>query len=101
MNETKFKNLLGMAQRAGKVLSGDFVAEKAIKRGNGPLALLATDCAKNNAEKYIWLAQQYDVPLRNVLTKAELGHAIGKEQRAIVLVNDVGFAKAMLKEIDN
>ena len=101
MNETKFKNLLGMAQRADKLLSGDFVAEKAIKRGTIPLALLATDCAKNNAEKYIWLTQQYEVPLRSVLTKAELGHAIGKEQRAIVLVNDEGFAKAMLKEIDN
>ena len=24
MNETKFKNLLGMAQRAGKLLSGEF-----------------------------------------------------------------------------
>ncbi|WP_295235105.1 ribosomal L7Ae/L30e/S12e/Gadd45 family protein [Veillonella sp.] len=101
MDIVKVKNLLGMAQRAGKLLSGDFVAEKAIKRGQIPLALLASDCAKNNAEKYNWLAQQHKVPLREVLTKAELGQAIGKEQRAIVLVNDAGFAKAMLKEIDN
>ena len=85
MNETKFKNLLGMAQRAGKLLSGDFVAEKAIKRGNVPLALLATDCAKNNAEKYIWLAQQYDVPLRNVLDKSGTGSCHRQRQELLYL----------------
>ena len=100
MNKEKILNLLGMAQRAGKLLSGDFVAEKAIKRQHIPLALLASDFAKNNAEKYRWLAQTNEVPLREIGTKAELGQAIGKEQRAIILVNDEGFAKAMLKEID-
>ena len=32
MNEDKILNLLGLAQRAGKVISGDFIVEKAIKR---------------------------------------------------------------------
>ena len=28
MNEDKILNLLGLAQRAGKVISGDFIVEK-------------------------------------------------------------------------
>lgn len=100
MNEQKIKNLLGLAQRAGKLISGDFAVEKAVKRGGAPLVLLAMDCAVNNTKKYTQMAETYGVPLRILLTKEELGQAIGKELRAVVLVNDSGFAKALLAEID-
>ena len=30
MNEDKILNLLGLAQRAGKVITGDFIVEKAM-----------------------------------------------------------------------
>ena len=46
------------------------------------------------------MAETHGVPLRTLLTKEELGQAIGKELRAVVLVNDSGFAKALLAEID-
>ena len=100
MNEQKIKNLLGLAQRAGKLISGDFAVEKAVKRGGAPLVLLAMDCAANNTKKYTQMAYTHGVPLRTLLTKEELGQAIGKELRAVVLVNDSGFAKALLAEID-
>ncbi|WP_288190820.1 ribosomal L7Ae/L30e/S12e/Gadd45 family protein [uncultured Veillonella sp.] len=99
MNEQKIKNLLGLAQRAGKLISGDFAVEKAVKRGGAPLVLLAMDCAANNTKKYTQM-ETHGVPLRTLLTKEELGQAIGKELRAVVLVNDSGFAKALLAEID-
>ena len=43
MNEDKILNLLGLAQRAGQVISGDFIVEKAIKRKEPKLVLLAGD----------------------------------------------------------
>ena len=57
MNEDKILNLLGLAQRAGKVISGDFIVEKAIKRKEPKLVLLASDCAANNEKKYTQLAE--------------------------------------------
>ena len=51
MNEDKILNLLGLAQRAGKVISGDFIVEKAIKRKEPKLVLLASDCAANNEDR--------------------------------------------------
>ena len=53
----KSLNLLGLAQRAGKVISGDFIVEKAIKRKDPKLVLLAGDCAANNEKKYTQLAE--------------------------------------------
>lgn len=100
MNEDKILNLLGLAQRAGKLSSGDFIVEKAMKKKEPKLVLLAADCASNNEKKYIQLADTHHIPLRKVASKEALGTAIGKEVRVVVAVQDDGFAKALLKEID-
>ena len=73
MNEDKILNLLGLAQRAGKVISGDFIVDK---------------------------AETHHIPLHSIANKEALGTAIGKEVRVVVAVLDDGFAKALLKEID-
>lgn len=99
MNKTKLINLLGLAQRAGRLQSGDFIVEKALKKGTVELLLMATDCAANNEKKYKQLTDVYKVPLYKVLTKEQLGSAIGKEIRVVIAVTDAGFAKAILKEI--
>ncbi|WP_295227084.1 ribosomal L7Ae/L30e/S12e/Gadd45 family protein [Veillonella sp.] len=100
MNEDRILNLLGLAQRAGKLSSGDFIVEKAMKKKTPNLVLLAGDCAANNEKKYIQLAELHHIPLRKVGSKETLGAAIGKEVRVVVAVEDDGFAKALLKEID-
>ena len=99
MNEDRILNLLGLAQRAGKLSSGDFIVEKAMKKKTPNLVLLAGDCAANNEKKYIQLAELHHIPLRKVGSKETLGAAIGKEVRVVVAVEDDGFAKALLKEI--
>lgn len=100
MNEDRILNLLGLVQRAGKLSSGDFIVEKAMKKKTPKLVLLAGDCAANNEKKYIQLAELHHIPLRKVGSKETLGSAIGKEVRVVVAVEDDGFAKALLKEID-
>ena len=41
MNEQKIINLLSMAQRAGKVVSGDFAVNKAVKERKAKMLLVA------------------------------------------------------------
>lgn len=101
MNKVKVINLLGLAFRAGKLISGDFVVERTVKRQKTPLLLLASDCADNNKKKYHQLIDTYKITSREVLTKEEMGNAIGKDIRVVLVVVDEGFAKALLKEIDN
>ena len=64
MNKEKVLNILGLAQRAGRLLSGDFIVERSVKRQAYPLLIMAEDCAPNNAKKYIHLAETHKVPLR-------------------------------------
>lgn len=101
MNEQKLLNLLSMAQRAGKVLSGDFVVTKALEENKCKIKLLilAGDASTETVKKYQALAEQRSVDIRCALTKDDLGHCIGKEYRAAAAVIDDGFAKAMLKAI--
>lgn len=101
MNKSKVLNLLGLAQRAGKLVSGDFVVERTLKRQNVPLLLLANNCADNNKKKYYQIIENYHVTCREVLTKEEMGNAIGKDKRVVIIITDNGFAKSLVKEIDN
>ena len=100
MNKEKVLNLLGLAHRAGKVVSGDFVVEKAIKAKTVTLLLLASDAAKNNEDKFINLADKLSIPVKRVATKEELGSAIGKEMRVVIGITDDGFGKPIIQLIN-
>lgn len=96
--EQKLKNLLSMAQRAGKVLSGDFVVTEAMEKRRCPVRLLlvAEDASSETVNKFQSLADQRKIEMRRALTKDSLGHCIGKEYRAMAALADDGFAKAVL-----
>ncbi|HIX84114.1 MAG TPA: ribosomal L7Ae/L30e/S12e/Gadd45 family protein [Candidatus Megamonas gallistercoris] len=103
MKSKKLINILSIACRAGKVLSGEFVIEKALTgRNNVKLILLAEDTAEATQAKYEKLAEKNKILLRKApLTKEELANSIGKSDRAAAAVCDDGFCKAMLKILDN
>ncbi len=95
----KLVNLLSIACRAGKIISGEFVIEKALSgRNNVKLLLLANDVSVTTKAKYENLAANNEVFLKSTqLTKDELARCIGKTDRAAVAVCDNGFAEAILK----
>lgn len=99
VKEQKLMNLLSMAQRAGKVLSGDFVVTEALekKKCKIKLLLVAEDASSETVKKYKGLTDERDIEMRCVLTKDSLGHCIGKEYRAMAGIIDEGFAKSLLK----
>lgn len=97
MNEQKIVNLLSMAQRAGKVASGDFAVQKAVQGNKAKLILVAADAAVETQKKYQHLASEAKIDLYYLLDREALGHCIGKEYRAVAAVLDAGFANAMTK----
>jgi ribosomal protein L7Ae-like RNA K-turn-binding protein len=93
----KFLKLLGLAMRAGRVVSGEAQVVEEIRAGNAHLVVLATDAAKNSEKKIIDKCVHYGVPLIRHGTREELGRAIGKEERVTIAVLDAGFAKSLSK----
>lgn len=96
----KIKSALGLAQKAGKLASGDTSVENAIKSGKAKLLIIAVDVAENTKKNLKLLATRYSLPVYELLSKAELGLAIGKAQRASIAVLDVNFVKMIVKNIN-
>ncbi len=99
MVEAKVKNLLGLAMRAGKVVSGEENCNISIKK-DSHLIIVARDASANTTKKFINRCKFFNVPLRLAATKRELGMAIGRGDRAVVSIADKGFAKELIRYID-
>lgn len=97
MQEQKLLFALGLAQKAGKLASGDYAVNSALKTGKVKLLLIARDCAENSRARLVYLCEQQQVEFRDVLSRSQLGAAIGKAQRTAVAVLDDNFVKMILK----
>lgn len=93
-------NMLGLAAKAGKIESGEFSTEKAVKTGRGCLVIVAEDASDNTKKMFTNMCKYYEVPMTVFGTKEELGHWVGKAYRASICILDEGFAKAVLKKIN-
>ncbi|MBQ7317851.1 MAG: ribosomal L7Ae/L30e/S12e/Gadd45 family protein [Phascolarctobacterium sp.] len=88
---------LGLAQKAGKVASGDFAVRGVLKGGKAKLLVVATDAAPNSKKDMYYLAEVAGVEVIELLTRDELGFAIGKAQRTALAITDLNFAKMLKK----
>ena len=84
--------MLGLAAKAGKVASGEFMTENSVKTGMAALVIVATDASDNTKKKF---RNMCEFGIKDVL-----GHSIGKEFRASLAVNDEGLAQAIMKKMD-
>ncbi len=97
--ESRLLSLLGLAQKAGYVGSGEFLTEKAVKEKTAALVLVATDASENTKKMFQNLCDYYKVPIYFFGDKEKIGHAIGKEFRASLAVKEAGMAKAIEKQL--
>ncbi len=96
----KIFNLFGLAAKAGYIASGEFSTEKSVKEGKSNLVIVASDASDNTKKMFTNMCTFYGVPIYFFGEKTELGHAIGKEFRASLSVNDKGMADAMKKHFE-
>lgn len=93
-------SMVGLAARAGAVVSGEFSVEKAVKAGRGKLVVVAMDASDNTKKMFEDMCRFYQVPIRVFGTKDELGRWSGKAYRASICILDEGFAKSVINKID-
>ena len=96
----KALNLLGIATKAGKTASGEFMTEKAVKEGRAFLVLVSEEASVNTKKMFTNMCTYYKVPICYFGGKDELGHAMGKEMRASLAVVEEGLAKAIVKQMN-
>lgn len=98
--EKKVYSMLGLAAKGGRVASGEFMTERAVKEGKAFLCIVAGDASDNTKKMFQNMCEFYHVPFCCFSDKNTLGHWIGKEFRASLAVLDAGMAKAAAKHLD-
>mgnify|MGYP000845017312 FL=1 len=89
---TRIMNLLSMAARARRIVSGAFAVEEALRKKSGAYLLIAEDASEETREKFSHMAARMSVPTAELLTMQQLGRCLGKEYRAVAVLIDRGFA---------
>lgn len=99
MRQNKVLSYIGLATKAGRIASGEFMTEKAVKKGKAKLVIVAEDSSDNTKKKFMDMCRFYEVPIYVFGDKASLGHGMGKEMRASLAILDGGFADAVEKQL--
>ena len=98
-NKQKTLNLLGLAQRAGKLATG-FDAEKlALNKNQVKLIFIGSDVSQNTKDKLAFLLRKKKIETIEIFSSQEITQALGKE-RKLVAVTDSGFSKAIKKNLN-
>lgn len=87
--------MLGFAQRAGGVASGETAVALSLARGKARLLILAEDASEGTVSRLRSLARERSVISITFGTKESLGHAIGKAPRAALAIENRRFAQTL------
>ncbi|PLR69787.1 MULTISPECIES: YlxQ family RNA-binding protein [Bacillaceae] len=100
MIKHQWMSLLGLANRARKIVSGEELVIKEVRQSRAKLVLLSSDASDNTAKKVTDKCSYYRIPLVSVPDRYMLGQAIGKDARVVVAIVDAGFAAKIKTLLD-
>jgi len=93
-------SLLGITQKARKLISGQDSVERGVNAKKVFLIIVAKDTSKNTRKKMKNLSARKNVPMFFWGQSGELGRAIGNEQRKVIGITDKGIAKEIYRRIN-
>ena len=96
MKQPQWFSFLGLAARARKLVTGEELVVKEIRKNKIFLVIVANDASDSTRKKLQDKCNYYNVKIKFIADREMLGQAIGKHERVVVGVNDEGFAKKLL-----
>lgn len=97
----KIYPFLGLATKAGKLVSGEEACERAVKNGNACLIIVAEDAANNMKVRFENMCKHRGVDIRIFGKRELLGKFTGKDIRVVIGILQKEFSKQLLEMIDN
>ncbi len=98
---SRIYSFLGLAAKAGKIVSGGEVCERAVKSGKICLIIVAEDAANNMKRRFKGMCEYRGIDIRIFGERELLGKFTGKDMRVVIGILQDEFAKQILKMIDN
>ena len=79
MKRDSVLSLISIAKKAGKIASGEFQTETAVKSQRAFLVIVSEEASENTAKKFRNMCEFYETPIYFYGEKEALGAAIGCE----------------------
>ncbi len=100
MVNKKILGLIGLAARARKLSAGADIVEIQIKKKKVHLIIIAEEASERTKTKFIKLGDEYHIDTIILGNIEELSKAIGKNNKAVLGIEDMSFARE-LEKINN
>ena len=100
-NMEKLHSLLGLAMRAGKVVSGEDGTMLDLKKNKLNLVIVATDASNNTKKLFKDKSSYRKINQIYFATKVELGLAIGKAPRAVIGIKDKALSQKIIELVQS
>lgn len=99
--EEKLLGAMGLAKRAGKLITGAELCEETIRAGKSQIAFLCSDMSENSYKKLHAALRNSDSSYINLSsTKEELARRFGKKSYVVAcVITDKGFAEIVYKAL--
>ena len=95
--DNKILNLIGLANKARKVVVGTDTVEKALQSKKAKYVFVASDSSENTIEKFRKKCFYYNIPLSLDFVTLELSKSVGKQNCKVIAICDQGFGKSLEK----
>ena len=100
INSTKLCGLIGIATKAGKIVAGTDACLDEIQKGKVHLVMLAKDSSDRTKHTFYQEAKKYHIAICEVLSIEEMSKSMGKINKAVIGIKDVGFSNKMISIIN-
>ncbi len=99
MKRDNVLSLVGIAKKAGRISSGEFQTESAVKSGIASLVMISTEASGNTRKKFQNMCSYYQIPAYLYGSSEDLGAATGTAFRVVLAVTDAGLSDAIEKKL--
>jgi ribosomal protein L7Ae-like RNA K-turn-binding protein len=95
----KVYSMIGLANKAGKLVTGEDAVRYSIRSSKVTLAIVAEDASDNTKKRFRNSAAFYKVPIVTWGLKEELGSCIGKSERSVLGITDKNFGESLMEKL--
>lgn len=99
-NKTKLCGLIGLSTKAGRIVCGTDACLEELRKGKINLIIVAVDASDRTKLTFMQEAKKNHVAIYEILSIEELSRAMGKVNKAVVGIKDIGFSKKMIDIIN-
>lgn len=95
----KAYSMISLANKAGKLVTGEDAVRNSIRSGKAKLVIIAEDASDNTKKRFSNSAAFYNISFVTWGLKEDLGSCIGKSERSVLGITDENFSWSLKEKL--